>query len=168
MAGYKKVATTKTADKTIADDIMSAGARLRDIQHAIAAILDEDDANMRGEGFRDLYVDAKAERNFSSDAMAEYRDRRARAIQALERKFGVKLNVPTRAASIVAGAREVLEAKSLPGLRKIINDGVAKHGLDKAWQAPRTSDKDELISHINDLCNNFNLRVDGSGSIINP
>lgn len=50
-----------------------------------------------------------------------------------------------------------LRAMSAPALKKFINDSVTTYRLDGSWKAPKTNDVEELIDHIDDLCNNNGL-----------
>jgi hypothetical protein len=60
---------------------------------------------------------------------------------------------------------DTLEKFSVAKLKSIIAAAVKQHGIDSSWSAPKTNDKDELIEHINELCNEFDLRVFNDGSL---
>ena len=59
----------------------------------------------------------------------------------------------------ITNPREVLEAMTIPALKNLINRARLENSLPFSWQAPRTNDKAELIDHIDQMCNEFDLRV---------
>lgn len=52
--------------------------------------------------------------------------------------------------------------KSAPALRNVINNAVLTHHLDASWKAPSTNNTQELISYIDELCNEHGLVQDPS------
>jgi hypothetical protein len=42
-------------------------------------------------------------------------------------------------------------------LRRMANEAVVDFHLDPSWTAPRTNDREELVAHLDQMCNEFNL-----------
>ena len=59
-----------------------------------------------------------------------------------------------------------LVEKDDASLRKIINDAVGQFDIDDGWRAGRGMEGEDLISHINDMCNEFGLNVSDSGALV--
>ncbi len=58
-----------------------------------------------------------------------------------------------------------LKTLSVPKLKKMINDAFDEHTnlkrpVTNGWDAPKTNNRDELIDHIDEFCNNWNCTVD--------
>ena len=58
---------------------------------------------------------------------------------------------------------DVYMKMTAPKLKKIINDAVKEYNIDSSWNAPKTNNKEELIDHINELCNENSLQPDKNG-----
>ena len=70
-----------------------------------------------------------------------------------------------KTAADASDPRGTLSKLSSVKLKQIANDAVKAFGIDPSWTAPHTNDKDELIQHIDEMCNEFNLRVQQNGSL---
>lgn len=68
--------------------------------------------------------------------------------------------------SRAAAAPAVLTKATVQKLRSIITNAIKKHDLPAAWKATG-NDAEDLVSQINDICNEFNLRVnETTGEIV--
>lgn len=89
-------------------------------------------------------------------------------------KGGASAKPKTKPKAAAANGKEAenpaktLGGLSAPKLKAAINSAVEKFGIDGSWSAPKTNGKEELIEHINDLCNEHNLRVTENGSLEKP
>jgi hypothetical protein len=59
------------------------------------------------------------------------------------------------------------DSASAATLRKIIGRAYAEHDFHESWRAPRTSDREELISHIDAMCCERGLVPDELGYLCN-
>ena len=62
--------------------------------------------------------------------------------------------------------RAFYQSKSPNFLKKIINTAANTYKLHASWDAPNTDDKDELISHINDMSNDHQLSPGSDGHLV--
>lgn len=54
-------------------------------------------------------------------------------------------------------------------LRAVVRNAITNHALPSSWRADKGAGRVGLISHINDLCNEFNLRVHPeTGELVKP
>lgn len=60
---------------------------------------------------------------------------------------------------------EVLKKNSVFKLKKIISTAVENFKMGPSWIF-KGNNKDELIQHIDDMCNEFNLRVSSNGELV--
>ena len=62
--------------------------------------------------------------------------------------------------------REALLKLSAMKLRSMINNAVAEFGIDSSWKAPKTNDVEELVKHLDDLCNEKRITVNDDLKIV--
>jgi hypothetical protein len=63
---------------------------------------------------------------------------------------------------------QILYKMSANALRKLINAAVRDFDLDRSWGVPSSgpeSKRDELIEHLDDMCNEFGLTLGSDGTV---
>lgn len=79
------------------------------------------------------------------------------------------MNLISEAVKILGEAEASDPAKLLSGfsvgkLRNIIKKAIADFDLDKSW-GPSGNSVEDLVNHIDEMCNEFGLRVQSDGSL---